>query len=128
MPIPITSLYLIVFALFHCVLSFFAGRLRGSTGISIGDGGNPELLLAIRRQGNFLEYVPYLLIMLAALELTGASAAWLHGIGISLVIARVCHAIGLKADTIQHPLRAVGAGGTFLLTLVAAGKLASQLL
>lgn len=128
MPIPITSLYLVVFALFACVLSTFPGRLRGSTGISIGDGGNPELLLAMRRQANFVEYVPYLMTMFAALELNGAGAAWLHGLGIALFVARVCHAVGLKADSIQSPLRGIGAGGTFLITLVAAGKLGSQLL
>lgn len=128
MPIPITAIYLVVFALFSSVLAFFPGRLRGSTGVSIGDGGNPDLLLAMRRQGNFLEYVPYLMIMFIALELNGAGATWLHGLGIALIVARICHAVGLKADTIESPLRGIGAGGTMLITLVAAGKLVSQVI
>ncbi len=128
MPIPITGLYLAIFAVMSGILAFPAGRLRGSTGISVGDGGNPELLLAMRRHANFVEYVPLLLVMFAALELGGASAGLLHGLGLALVVARICHAVGLKADSVQGALRGVGAGGTLLITLVAAGALVMQFL
>ena len=124
MPVPSTALYLAVFAVFASVLAFLPGSIRGSSGISIGDGGRPDLLLAMRRHGNFVEYVPYFMIMFAALELNGSSAGMLHGLGLAMLVSRVCHAVGLKADTIQHPLRAVGAGGTLLVSLVAAGMLA----
>ncbi len=127
MSVPITSLYLIIFALMSFGLAAPAGALRGKTGISIGDGGNPELLLAMRRHANFVEYVPLLLLMLLALELNGASTGWLHGLGIALVVARIAHAVGLKGDSISHPLRAIGAFGTMLITFVAAGKLAHQI-
>ena len=42
-------------------------------------------------------------------------------IGVLLIAARVAHAIGLKHDNIEHPGRTVGAGGTALITLAAAG-------
>lgn len=126
MPIPITALYLAIFAVFSGILAFPAGKIRGATGISVGDGGNLDLLLATRRHGNFVEYVPLLLIMFAALELNGASAALLHGLGLALLAARICHAVGIKKDTIANPLRGVGAGGTLLITLIAAGVLAWQ--
>ena len=45
---------------------------------------------------------------------------FLHAAGIILIVARVAHAIGLKHDNVAHPGRAIGAGGTALLTLVAA--------
>jgi len=128
MPVPITALYLAIFAVFSGVLSSFPGRMRGATGISIGDGGNPDLLLAMRRQGNFVEYVPFLMVMFAAMELNGASAMVLHGFGIALFVARVCHAMGLQKDSISSPLRAIGAAGTLLITLGCAGVLASQFL
>ena len=126
MPIPITALYLAIFAVFSGVLAFPAGKLRGATGISVGDGGNLDLTLAMRRHGNFVEYVPLLLIMFAALELNGASGMLLHGLGIALLVARICHAVGLKKDTVQDPLRGIGAGGTLLITVIAAGALAWQ--
>ncbi|MGI9430595.1 MAG: MAPEG family protein, partial [Myxococcota bacterium] len=115
MPVPITALYLALFAVFSGLLAFPAGRLRGSTGISIGDGGNPDLLLAMRRHANFVEFVPLLLVMFAALELNGASAAVLHGLGVALIVARVCHAVGLDKDSMASPLRGIGAGGTLLI-------------
>ena len=126
MPVPITGLYLAVFAVFGGVLAYFPGRLRGSEGISIGDGGRPDLLLAMRRHANFVEFVPYFMIMFAALELNGAGAVLLHCLGLGMLLARSLHAVGIKADTIQSVPRGMGAGGTLLLTLTAAGVLVYQ--
>jgi uncharacterized membrane protein YecN with MAPEG domain len=126
MPIPITALYLAVFAVFGGILAFLPGSIRGSSGISIGDGGRPDLLLAMRRHANFVEFVPYFMIMFAALELNGAGPVLLHGLGVAMIFARTMHAIGIKADTIQSLPRGIGAGLTFLLTLIAAGILVWQ--
>lgn len=114
-----TLLYAGLLGLLSIGLAFPAGSLRGKTGISIGDGGNTELLLAMRRHANFVEFVPLALILIGLLELSGVSGLPLHLMGGGLVVARVCHAVGIKADTIQSPLRGVGAGGTALITLVA---------
>jgi uncharacterized membrane protein YecN with MAPEG domain len=126
MPLPVTALYLAIFAVFSSVLAFLPGSIRGRTGISIGDGGRPDLLLAMRRHANFLEYVPYFMLMFAVLELNGTRALWLHVLGLGMIGARICHALGLKADTIQSPLRGIGAGGTLLLTLIATAMLGYQ--
>ena len=45
MPVPITGLYLALFAVLSAAIAFPAGKLRGSTGISVGDGGNLDLTL-----------------------------------------------------------------------------------
>ena len=128
MPIPITALYLAVFLVFGSYLAFLPGKIRGSTGISIGDGGRPDLLLAMRRHANFVEYVPYFMLMFAALELNGSGPLLLHGLGIGMIAARTLHAVGIKADTTESLARGVGAGGTLLLSLIAAGVLVSQYL
>jgi uncharacterized membrane protein YecN with MAPEG domain len=122
MPLPITGLYLAVLAVFGSVLAFLAARIRGAEGISVGDGGRMDLLVAMRRHSNFVEYVPFFMIMLAALELNGTSAAALHGLGLGMLVSRTCHAVGLKPE-IQSVPRGIGAGGTMLLTLIAAGML-----
>ena len=49
MTIPITALYLATFAVFGGILAYLPGSIRGREGISIGDGGRPDLLLAMRR-------------------------------------------------------------------------------
>ena len=127
MPVPITALYLAIFALFASFLAFLPDKIRGSEGISIGDGGRPDLLLAMRRHANFVEYVPYFMIMFAALELNGASAGLLHGLGIAMIASRVLHAVGL-GESIRSLPRGIGAGGTLLCILVAAGTLFYQFL
>jgi uncharacterized membrane protein YecN with MAPEG domain len=65
-----------------------------------------------------VEYVPLGLILMALLELNGVSTIAIHSFGLILVIARVCHPLGLKVGVDTHPLRAVGAIGTVLVTVV----------
>jgi uncharacterized protein len=115
----VTTLYAGILGLLSIVIGFGAGGLRGKLNISIGDGGNRDLLLAMRRHANFVEWVPQALILIALLEVNGVSKTAIHVFGASLVIARVCHAVGLKADTIRSLPRMIGAMGTVLLTAVA---------
>ncbi len=123
-PLPISALYLTIFCLFASGLAFGAGRLRGAGGASVGDGGQMNLLVAMRRHGNFVEYVPYFMIMFAVLELNGSSAMWLHGLGLGMIVARGCHAAGLGEEVTT--LRGIGAGLTLLISLIAAGMLGYQ--
>ena len=123
MSIPVTLTYASFFAIFALVLSFRAGTYRGKAGVSVlyGDPANMELAQRIRVHQNFLEYVPMILIVMGAIEANGGSAMFLYVIGDLLFIARIAHAIGLKHDNIAHIGRLIGAGGTALITLVAAG-------
>ena len=120
MPIPITALYAGILTLILGYLGFQVGSLRSSTGISIGHGDNMELAEKIRRHANFTENVPLALILIGALELSGSSPLLLHSLGVALVLARIAHPIGLHHDNMRHPMRAVGAGVTFLVTGIAA--------
>lgn len=122
MQLPITALYAGIFAIFALFLSFKAGSLRGKTGISVlyGEPQNMELAEKVRVHQNFLEYVPMIIILMGAIELNAGSSVFLHVVGVALIVSRIAHAIGLKADNIEHPGRLVGAGGTALITLVAA--------
>ncbi len=120
MQLSITALYAGIFAIFALVLSFRAGSYRGKARASIlfGDPPNLELAQRVRVHQNFLEYVPMLLILMAVIELNGATPTFLHAVGASLVIARIAHAIGLKHDNMAHVGRFIGAAGTALLTLI----------
>lgn len=118
MPV-ITALYAGILGLMSIALAFPAGSLRGKLQVSVGDGGHPELLLAMRRHGNFVEYVPLALILIGLLELNGVTGTAIHAFGAGLVVARICHAVGLKADTVNSVPRGIGAGGTALITIVA---------
>ncbi len=118
--LEVTALYAGILGLMAFAIATPAGQLRGSTGISIGDGGNRDLLLAMRRHANFVEVVPLALILIAVLELNGVTPWAIHGLGAALVIARAIHAVSLKADTIANPGRFIGAAGSGLVTVVAA--------
>lgn len=115
----ITVLYAGLLGLMAIVLGGLAGRIRGQTQISVGDGGNEDLLVAMRRHANFVEGVPLLLILFALLEMNGVGDMAMHIMGAVLVVARIAHAVGLKKDTVQNLMRFVGAAGTALLTVVA---------
>ena len=115
----VTPLYAGILGLVALALASIPGRMRGPLRISTGDGGNPDLGLAMRRHANFVEYVPLALILIGLLEIDGAPKIAVHGFGAALVVFRICHAIGLKKDTIKVPTRIVGAGGTGLLILAA---------
>lgn len=120
--LTITLLYAAILAVFALILSFRAGSFRGKAGVSVlhGEPANMDLAERVRVHQNFLEYVPMILILMGAIELSGGSTAFLHGAGVALIIARIAHAIGLKHDNMGHPGRVIGAGGTALVTLVAA--------
>lgn len=122
MQVPVTALYAGILAIFALGLSFMAGSFRGKVGVSIlyGEPQNLELAQRVRVHQNFLEYVPMLLILMGVIELNGGSTIFLHVTGIVLIVSRIAHAIGLRYDNIGHPGRAIGAGGTALLTLAAA--------
>lgn len=120
MIVPITALYAGVLALILGALGYQVGSTRNRTGISILHGDDMDLAEKIRRHANFIENVPLALILMCVLELNGAGAGLLHGLGIALVLARIAHPLGLHHDNMRHPLRAIGAGVTFLVTAIAA--------
>ena len=122
MSLPITALYASILMIFALALSFKAGGFRGKTGISVGHGEpvNMDLTERVRIHQNFLEYVPMAIILMGIIELNGGNVTFLHVFGVVLIIARIAHAIGLKHDNMAHPGRAIGAGGTALISLVAA--------
>ncbi len=117
MGLTITALYAGLLALILMGLSIWVIRGRGKYRVGLGDGGNPEMQRAIRVQGNFVEYVPICLILIAALESTKASVYGLHALGIILVVARLAHALGLAGAAGTSAGRAVGTVGTFVVLL-----------
>jgi hypothetical protein len=119
-PPLITGLYAAITGLMLVVLSFRIIGRRRKLRISIGDGGDDELARRIRAHGNFIEYVPLALILMAIVELSTASAVVVHVFGIGMIGGRVAHAWSLARQSI--PARVIGMiltfsvliGGSFL--------------
>ena len=114
----ITLLYAGLLGLLAMGLAASCGRARGKTGIGIGDGGNEELIIAMRRQANFVEFAPIVLILIGLLEMNGVSGTVIHGLGAVFLVSRLCHAFGFTVSHPAHVLRTIGAVGSTLTLVV----------
>jgi len=76
-------------------LGYRIAQLREVHKVSVGDGGNEALLRRMRAQANYIENAPFFLILLGALELSGANRMFLAGTAIVFLVARVAHGIGM---------------------------------
>jgi uncharacterized membrane protein YecN with MAPEG domain len=104
----ITSMYAGAAALMFVYLTLGVSRQRIRHKVSIGDGNNRAVLVAIRAQGNFVEYVPIGLILMAAVESRGAPELAVHALGAMLIGGRLMHAIGFTRRPQILILRQVG--------------------
>ncbi|MGL4240762.1 MAG: MAPEG family protein [Beijerinckiaceae bacterium] len=118
MTLKTTTLYAIPLAIIFLALFMNVTMKRSAMNLSIGDGGDMELLERIRKHGNFVEWTPMVLILMALAEAQGAGFWWLHAAGALLVIGRLLHPIGLKANVPTHPLRIAGNMGGILATVI----------
>jgi uncharacterized membrane protein YecN with MAPEG domain len=66
----VTVLYAGLLVIISMVLSGLCGAQRGKSGVPIGDGGNDQVMVAMRRHGNSVEHVPIGVIVIALLEST----------------------------------------------------------
>jgi uncharacterized membrane protein YecN with MAPEG domain len=107
-------------ALWFAILGFRVIQLRRHTRVSLGDGGDPGLQRAIRGQANFVEYVPLALLLLVVLELSRFSIYLLHGLGATLLVARLIHGWAFSFTSGSRPGRSVGAALTFVVLIIEA--------
>jgi uncharacterized membrane protein YecN with MAPEG domain len=95
-------------------LSFAVIHLRRKNQVGLGSGGHEDLERAIRAQGNFSEYVPLGLILIACLELNGAPWWLVAAPGLSLIIGRLIHAKGINIPPPDFSKRVLGMKFTFV--------------
>ena len=116
----VTSIIASALTIIFIKLSFAVIGLRRKNKVGLGSGGHDDLERAIRAQGNFAEYVPFGIILIACLELNGAPW-WLVAIlGTILIIGRLIHARGINVPPPDFSKRILGMKFTFgtLISLV----------
>lgn len=118
MPLAITGFYASLLALVFFVLTIGVVKQRRANAVSLGDGTVDELQKAIRAHGNFIEYVPICLILLAIAELNTSLVALLHFAGAVLLAGRVLHAYGIIKSSGASKPRIYGMLCTFLVMLI----------
>jgi uncharacterized protein len=104
--VPVTSLYAALNVFLTLALSINVSLVRTRLKVFRGDGGNADLIAAIRAHGNNVENVPLALLLLLVAELGGGGSTPLHVFGGALLVARLAHAIGLLRT---HSIQAAGA-------------------
>ncbi|AMG75398.1 MAPEG family protein [Sphingopyxis granuli] len=82
-------------ALLNIWIAMRVGRVRGEAKVSIGDGGDERLIRRMRAHSNYVENTPFVLILLALVELGAGSSIWLWAVGALYLVARILHAIGM---------------------------------
>ncbi|KPK11511.1 MAG: hypothetical protein AMJ68_05680 [Acidithiobacillales bacterium SG8_45] len=96
---PVTAIYASILGLLFVVLSLRVVMLRRRDRVPLGHGASKPLRRAIRVQANAAEYLPFILILMALLELNGGAGWELHIYGIAIVAARMLHAFWLSRFT-----------------------------
>ena len=112
-------LFAAVFAVLHIIFTLRVGGYRFSTNISLGDGGDKELLNRIRGQGNFIEQVPIALVLLLLNDLNGLSDTAMYSLGGVLLVSRIVHYLMITTRSLPmvlRPLSMIGTLGTILVS------------
>jgi uncharacterized membrane protein YecN with MAPEG domain len=106
--LTVTPLYAGLLALLLVLTSVLVTVGRVKHKVSIGDGGNKDMLLRIRVQGNLIEYAPTALILMGLLELGGTAPWALHVLGLIFLVGRIMHAWTIRRTDVPRPGRGIG--------------------
>ncbi|MDB5987528.1 MAG: putative rane protein [Nevskia sp.] len=129
MSIAVTAATTAVCALLLAGLAARISLLRIRLKVMLGDGGQPQLLRAIRAHGNTIEHVPIYLLTSLCYEAYAGANPLLVALDALFVVARLLLAWGLSRGSINLPRRLgatltlgceLGLGGLLLWTVARA--------
>lgn len=104
----VTPLFAAILAVMFVLLCLNVVRIRLREQVSLGDGGNKQLNVAVRIQANFVEYVPFTLFLMWMLESIDLSPERVFWIGVGLLLSRIFHVIGMAFPKKFMILRQIG--------------------
>ena len=118
MILPITLTIAGAATLLNIWIARRVGQARMTHKISIGDGGNEALIARMRAQANFIEYTPFVLILILLIELAEGSRLWLWIVGVVYILGRIAHGFGMdRPSGDKLKLRMIGIVVTALVLL-----------
>jgi uncharacterized membrane protein YecN with MAPEG domain len=83
------------FALMMVPLSLLVSLKRFELKVAYGDGGDRVLGARIRTHGNFIEYAPLSLMVLALVEIADGPPRLVWALAFMFLFARLVHALGM---------------------------------
>lgn len=120
----ITPLFAALFGFLYVLLSINVVKHRFSKKISIGTNDDKATEVAVRVHANFIEYVPFCLILFYFLELLTLSSSLVFFLGSVLLLARILHIVGMFKPKEFLIFRQIGVVATFVVMLAASSALA----
>ncbi|MBL8711498.1 MAG: MAPEG family protein [Alphaproteobacteria bacterium] len=115
----ITAFYAGFLGLMLVALSWRIMAMRARLEVVVGDGGEKNLSIAVRMQGNFIEYVPMALLLIAFNEIIARPSWVIHALCLLLVAARLAHVHGMSQKNAMGRGRRLGAMMTFAVIVAA---------
>ncbi len=120
--LPITSLSASILALFYIFLSFRVIVYRRKAQIGVGSAGDIALTRRIRVHSNFIEYTPFVLVLLFLAEIQGISSSLLIFVTSFFILGRLLHAYGVSQVKENLRFRTAGMMMTFASLIILAGS------
>lgn len=114
--LPVTLCAAAAAAIINVWLSIRVGRVRRSLKVSIGDDAGGPLTARMRAQLNFVENTAFVLVLIAAIELSGKGGGWLAWVSAIYLLGRVAHGLGMDGGVLAAG-RAAGTAITMLTQL-----------
>ena len=114
--LPVTLTAAAAAAIINIWLSIRIGQLRAKHKVSIGDDAGGPLTARMRAQLNFVENTAFVLILIAAIELSGRGTPWLAWVAGVYMLGRVAHGFGMDGGALAKG-RTVGVLVTMLTQL-----------
>ncbi len=120
MSLIITPFYAGLLALFYVYLTMQVVGQRHANQVSIGAGKNRLLERAMRVHGNFSEYTPIILLLIAFAEMLGTPTWGIHALALVFLLGRLMHAYGLGQEPDNFNFRRWGMYLTAVVILISA--------
>ena len=120
--LPVTSLYAGLLAIVFVLLSLRVIKARNTYRLTLGTS-HCLVERPARAQGNFAEYVPFALLLLALNEINGLPDWALHVFGTLLLAGRLLHAYGIAQEPETIRWRATGMSLTLVVLVFSAAAL-----
>lgn len=118
MTLVIVPFYAGICAIIYAILTIRSIQARMRHKVSLGNGTDMAFTRVIRAHGNFFEYAPFILFLLALLELRQVSPIFLHIAGFTLVVTRIIHAIGVTRGRNEITFRTISMAPTIGLLII----------
>ena len=108
-----TPVYAALLVPLYLLLAVRVILYRRRNRIAYGDSDYPPFQAMVRAHGNFAEYAPLTLLLMALAEINGTSTLWLHLAGLFLLFGRTMHGLGMAFRPKQFVWRVWGMWLTF---------------